>query len=176
MLSCLMWVRVGVALKWLLDSRVIFKIFSRRQKSQSHSTSSLGPCFPRKGRAGLRAQLVARTTLGDSLQGAGRCAEAGSSLWSHGFLGPLFSPTRTMAMREIAKYSNQNHHYKFWLIDLNFWFWLGFSNVPSADILILCTELFWERGQTLLIPNNINFTAKKYITEEKFSSWIKLDV
>lgn len=39
----------------------------------------------------------------------------GSTLWSHGFLSPLFSSTHSMAMRETAKYSNKNYHGKFWL-------------------------------------------------------------
>lgn len=76
-----------------------FFFFSRRKKkaNQSYGTSSLGSYIPRKARAGLRRQLVAKVTQGHSL--------LRGSPWagSHDYPGPLFSPTDNMAMRETAK-------------------------------------------------------------------------
>lgn len=51
--------------------------FLKEKKSQLNGTSSLGPYIPRKGRAGLRGQVIAKVTVGDSLLGTGHCTEAG---------------------------------------------------------------------------------------------------
>lgn len=92
--------------RWLMDSRVIFFFPEGKRKPVIwHLHSGLLCSQERKGWAEKTAHCQGHSG-GFFAEVGGTELRLGSSLWSHGFPGPLFSPTHSMAMRETAKYSN----------------------------------------------------------------------